>query len=92
MNEKGRQRARRWTPVLTIGKGSYEEGDVIFEEGSHGTAVCISSSSKVEISKIVHGSKTGRYSASEIYVVKWVLLILPFAWLQLVPLKTPFWG
>jgi len=39
--------------VLTIGEESYEAGEVIFEEGSHGTAVYVLSSGKVEISKIV---------------------------------------
>jgi len=43
--------------MLTSGKESYEEGDVIFEEGSHGTAVYVLSSGKVEISKIAHDRK-----------------------------------
>lgn len=43
--------------MLTSGKESYEAGDVIFEEGSHGTAVYVLSSGKVEISKIVYDRK-----------------------------------
>ena len=39
---------------LTIKKEIYKAGDVIFEEGSHGLAVYILQSGKVEISKIVH--------------------------------------
>jgi len=43
--------------VLTIGEEGYEAGEVIFEEDSHGTAVYVLSSGKVEISKIVHDRK-----------------------------------
>ncbi len=43
--------------MLTSGKETYEEGDVIFEEGSHGTAVYVLSSGKVEISKTAHGKR-----------------------------------
>jgi len=38
----------------TIEKETYKAGDVIFEEGSHGLAVYILSSGKVEISMMVH--------------------------------------
>jgi len=44
--------------MLTTEEETYEAGDVIFQEGSHGTAVYVLSSGKVEISKIVHGKKT----------------------------------
>ena len=44
--------------MLTSAKENYEAGEVIFEEGSHGTAVYVLSSGKVEISKIVQGKKT----------------------------------
>jgi uncharacterized protein (TIGR02266 family) len=43
--------------MLTSEEESYEAGDVIFEEGSHGTAVYVLHSGKVEISKIVQGTK-----------------------------------
>ena len=42
---------------LTIKKETYKAGDVIFEEGSHGLAVHILNSGKVEISKKVQGRK-----------------------------------
>ncbi|MFO8165881.1 MAG: TIGR02266 family protein [Thermodesulfobacteriota bacterium] len=42
---------------LTIGKETYKAGDVIFEEGSHGVAVYIVYSGKVEISKIIQGRR-----------------------------------
>jgi len=42
---------------LTIEKETYKAGDVIFEEGSHGLAVYILQSGKVEISKIVQDRK-----------------------------------
>ena len=43
--------------LLTSGKETHQEGDVILEEGSHGSGVYILSSGKVEISKIVQGKK-----------------------------------
>jgi len=43
--------------LLTIGKETHKAGEVIFKEGSHGDAVYILSSGKVEISKIVEGKK-----------------------------------
>lgn len=42
---------------LTARKENYKEGDVIFKEGSHGVAVYIIESGKVEISKDVQGRK-----------------------------------
>jgi len=42
---------------LTIKKETYKAGDVIFEEGSYGTAVYILHSGKVEISKTVQDSE-----------------------------------
>jgi len=42
---------------LTARKENYKEGDVIFKEGSHGVAVYIIESGKVEISKDVQGKK-----------------------------------
>ncbi len=44
--------------MLTSGRETYKAGEVIFEEGSHGTSVYVLSSGKVEISKMVHGKKT----------------------------------
>ena len=43
--------------LLTTGKETHQEGDVILKEGSHGAAVYILSSGRVEISKIVQGKK-----------------------------------
>ncbi len=42
---------------LTARKENYKPGDVIFKEGSHGVAVYIIESGKVEISKDVQGRK-----------------------------------
>ena len=42
---------------LTIKRETYKAGDVIFEEGSHGLAVYILYSGKVEISKRVQGRR-----------------------------------
>ena len=42
---------------LTIKKETYKAGDIIFEEGSHGLAVHIIQSGKVEISKTVQDRK-----------------------------------
>jgi uncharacterized protein (TIGR02266 family) len=42
---------------LTSGKETYNAGEVIFEEGSHGAAVYVLSSGKVEISKTIQGKK-----------------------------------
>jgi len=42
---------------LTAGKEDYKAGDVIFKEGSHGVAVYLIESGKVEISKDVQGKK-----------------------------------
>jgi CRP/FNR family cyclic AMP-dependent transcriptional regulator len=42
---------------LTAGKESYKAGDVIFKEGSHGVAMYLIESGKVEISKDVQGKK-----------------------------------
>jgi len=42
---------------LTIKRETYKAGDVIFKEGSHGLAVYILSSGKVEISKVVQDRK-----------------------------------
>ena len=42
---------------LTARKENYKTGDVIFKEGSHGVAVYIIDSGKVEISKDVQGKK-----------------------------------
>ena len=42
---------------LTARKENYKAGDVILKEGSHGVAVYIIESGKVEISKDVHGKK-----------------------------------
>jgi CRP/FNR family transcriptional regulator len=44
-------------PMLTTEQEDYEAGEVIFKEGSHGAAVYVISSGKVEISKIVQGKK-----------------------------------
>jgi uncharacterized protein (TIGR02266 family) len=43
--------------LLTSGKESHKAGDVIFKEGSHGSAVYVLSTGKVEISKVVRGKK-----------------------------------
>ena len=43
--------------MLTSGRETHKAGDVIFKEGSHGSAVYVLSSGKVEISKIVQGKK-----------------------------------
>ncbi len=43
--------------MLTSGTETHKAGDVIFEEGSHGSAVYILSSGKVEVSKVVQGKK-----------------------------------
>jgi len=43
--------------LLTSGRETHEAGDVIVKEGSHGSAVYIVSSGKVEISKMVQGKK-----------------------------------
>ena len=43
--------------LLTSGRETHKAGDVIFKEGSHGSAVYVLSSGKVEISKIVQGKK-----------------------------------
>jgi CRP/FNR family transcriptional regulator, cyclic AMP receptor protein len=42
---------------LTAGKENYKTGDIIFKEGSHGVAVYLIESGKVEISKDVQGQK-----------------------------------
>jgi len=42
---------------LTAGKENYKAGDVIFRQGSHGVAVYIVESGKVEISKDIQGKK-----------------------------------
>lgn len=42
---------------LTSGKETYGAGEVIFKEGSHGAAVYVLSSGKVEISKMIQGKK-----------------------------------
>jgi CRP/FNR family cyclic AMP-dependent transcriptional regulator len=42
---------------LTVRKEKYKAGDVIFKEGSHGVAVYIIESGKVEISKDIQGKK-----------------------------------
>jgi len=42
---------------LTAGKEDYKAGDVIFKEGSHGVAVYLVESGKVEISKDIQGKK-----------------------------------
>lgn len=42
---------------LMIRKETYKAGDVIFHEGSHGVAVYVVSSGKVEISKIIQGHR-----------------------------------
>lgn len=42
---------------LTARKENYKAGDVIFKEGSHGVAVYIIESGKVEISKDIQGKK-----------------------------------
>jgi CRP/FNR family cyclic AMP-dependent transcriptional regulator len=44
--------------MITSGRETYEAGEVIFKEGSHGTAVYVLSSGKVEISRTVNGKKT----------------------------------
>lgn len=43
--------------MLTSGRETHQAGEVIFKEGSHGDAVYILSSGKVEISKVVQGKK-----------------------------------
>ena len=43
--------------LLTSGKETYKAGDVIVKEGSHGAAVYVLSSGKVEISKMVQGKR-----------------------------------
>lgn len=43
--------------LLTSGKETYNAGEVIFKEGSHGAAVYVLSSGKVEISKTIQGKK-----------------------------------
>lgn len=43
--------------LLTAGKERFKAGDVIFKEGSHGVAVYIIVSGRVEISKVVQGKK-----------------------------------
>ena len=43
--------------LLTSGRETYKAGEVIFKEGTHGSAVYILSSGKVEVSKLVHGKK-----------------------------------
>lgn len=43
--------------LLTSGKETHEAGEVILKEGSHGAAVYVLSSGKVEISKTVQGRK-----------------------------------
>lgn len=43
--------------LLTSGRETHEAGDVIVQEGSHGSAVYVVSSGKVEISKMVQGKK-----------------------------------
>lgn len=43
--------------LLTSGRETHEAGGVIVKEGSHGSAVYVVSSGKVEISKIVQGKK-----------------------------------
>ena len=43
--------------LLTSGKETYKAGDVIVREGSHGAAVYVLSSGKVEISKMVQGKR-----------------------------------
>jgi CRP/FNR family cyclic AMP-dependent transcriptional regulator len=43
--------------LLTSGRETHEAGDVIVKEGSHGSAVYVVSSGKVEISKMVQGKK-----------------------------------
>jgi uncharacterized protein (TIGR02266 family) len=43
--------------LLTSGRETHKAGEIIFEEGSHGFAVYILSSGKVEISKVVQGKK-----------------------------------
>jgi CRP/FNR family cyclic AMP-dependent transcriptional regulator len=46
------------SPMLTSGRETYEAGEVIFKEGSHGTSVYVLNSGKVEISKMIHGKET----------------------------------
>ena len=43
--------------LLTTGRETYQQGDVILEEGTHGSGVYILSSGKVQISKIVQGKR-----------------------------------
>ena len=43
--------------MLTSGKETHEAGEVILKEGSHGAAIYVVSSGKVEISKTVQGKK-----------------------------------
>ena len=43
--------------LLTSGKETYKPGDVIVKEGSHGAAVYVLSSGKVEISKILQDKR-----------------------------------
>ena len=42
---------------LTSGKETYKAGEIVFKEGSHGAAVYVLSSGKVEISKMIQGRK-----------------------------------
>jgi uncharacterized protein (TIGR02266 family) len=42
---------------LTAGKESFKPGDVIFKEGSHGVAVYLINSGRIEISKNIEGKK-----------------------------------
>jgi len=43
--------------LLTSGKETHKAGEVILKEGSHGSAIYLVTSGKVEISKIVQGKK-----------------------------------
>ena len=43
--------------LLTSGRETHKAGDVILKEGSHGSAIYLVTSGKVEISKIVQGKK-----------------------------------
>jgi len=42
---------------LTSGKETYKAGEIVFKEGSHGAAVYVLSSGRVEISKVIQGRK-----------------------------------
>lgn len=44
--------------MLTSGKEAHKAGEVIFKEGSHGSAVYVLRSGKVEISKVIEGKRT----------------------------------